>query len=263
MKKNIFMWIVIFIAIVIVFLFPNIYNFVSNFTIPKSGNGGDIPVKEEVQKVTEEVLSSIHFPLMRNSKYSINTYYSLDVFKSNDMNNVDKLYSAFTNLENVSIENNTFKSAYMDLLIDNVLGKDVDYNLEAFYVPLDSASIYKGYWMYNPNTGLFWYKGGTNNENTSIEYYDLTSLKSAEYDKKDIIAYYYILFAKVVNNNYVIYSDPGMTNVVTEGTLTDTDLNTVFNSIDNSKKKVYKFVFKNTICSYSEYCLYEGSWVED
>ncbi len=53
-----------------------------------------------------------------------------------------------------------------------------------------------------------------------------------------------------------------MTNKIDEGIL-DSDLNTIFNKIDNSKKKTYKYTFKDTICSYSEYCLYEGTWVSE
>ncbi len=260
-NKNIFMWVVLFIAIVIVFLFPNIYSFVSNYTIPKTGKVENTK-KEEVKKVTDEIIEEIHFPVMRNSKYNMYTYYSLDTFKSSDMNNQDKLLSGFLKLEKVNINNNTFKSTYMDLLIDNVLGKNVEYNLERFYVPIDSNVDYKGYWNYDPNSGLFIYQGGTNYENTNIEYYNLEQRIKAEYEKRDIVIYYYVGFAKVEGNNYIIYSDPEMTNKIDEGIL-DSDLNTIFNKIDNSKKKTYKYTFKDTICSYSEYCLYEGTWVSE
>ena len=151
----------------------------------------------------------------------------------------------------------------MELRIKNILGKNVNYKFERFYVPQDADTKYKGYWNYDAGRGLFVYQGGSNNENKGIEYYDLTSLKSAEYDNKDIVVYYYILFAKLQGKNYTIYSDPSMTNVVKEGTLENESLDDVFASIDNGKKKVYRFVFRNTICSYSEYCLYEGAWVDD
>ena len=39
-------------------------------------------------------------------------------------------------------------------------------------------------------------------------------------------------------------------------------LNT-FKSLDKKQKKIYKYTFKNTLCSYDEYCLYEGKWVNE
>ena len=261
-QKNILMWSLFAVAIIVVFFFPKIYDLVTNLTLPKVEKNKPEPV-EEVKKVTDEIISDIHFPLMRNSKYSKDTYYSLDTFTSNDMNNNDKLLSAFLRLETVDIVNNAFKSTYLELLIDNVLGKSVEYNLERFYVPVDSKSTYKGYWNYNPYNGLYVYQGGTDGSSTKTEYYNLEQKIKAEYEKRDIVIYYYVGFATLEGDNYVIYSDPGMTNKISEGTLKDEDLNTVFSKINNNKKKIYKYVFKDTICSYSEYCLYEGKWVNE
>jgi len=261
-QKNTLMWVLLGVAIVVVFLFPKIYSLVTKLTLPKVEKSKP-ETKEEVKKVTDEVISDIHFPLMRNSKYSKDTYYSLDVFTSSNMSDADKLLSAFLKLEKINIVNNTFKSTYMDLLIDNVLGKNIEYNLGGFYVPIDSNVDYKGYWNYNPNNGLFIYQGGNNGANTSIEYYNLEQKIKAEYDKRDIIIYYYVSFATLQDKNYKIYSDPAMTDLIAEGTLENNTLDDVFVNIDNKKKKIYKYVFKDTICSYSEYCLYEGKWVND
>lgn len=261
-NNNVLLLVLCVIIIVFIFLLPYLYDFITDLRMPKVKE--EEPVIEEVKKVVdEEVLADIHFPIMRSSKYNATSYYNLDVFKISDMNNSDILYNAFMDIEQVNINNNTVKSKYMELRIKNILGKSINYKFERFYVPQDANTKYKGYWNYDAKRGLFVYQGGNKNENKSIEYYDLTSLKKAEYNKKDIIVYYYILFAKVQGKNYTIYSDPSMTNVVLSGILDDKSLNDVFASIDNGKKKVYKFTFKNTLCSYSEYCLYEGAWVDD
>lgn len=264
MKKenNIFLWVVFGIVVVAVFLLPNAYSLISNLNKPKIEKG-TTEKKEEVKVVTDEIIQDIHFPMMRNSKYSNATYYSLDTFKISDMSNADILYSAFKEVEDISINNKTLKSAYIDLRIKNTLGKNVIYKLERFYVPQDSNSKYKGYWNYNASNKTFVHQGGNKNENKSVEYYDLMQKIKAEYDKRDIVIYYYVGFAKVTGNKYTIYSDPKMTNVLKEGTKDNVDLNKVFESIDNKSKKVYKYTFKDTICSYSEYCLYEGKWINE
>ena len=261
-KSNIFLIVLCVIVILFVFLLPYLYDFITDLRMPKTGKSEEEIVEKE-KVVDLEVLNDIHFPKMRNSKYNANSYYSLDTFKVSDMTNADILLNAFLDIEQVNINNNTFKSKYMELRIKNILGKNVNYNFERFYVPQDANTNYKGYWNYDAGRGLFVYQGGNINENKGIEYYDLTSLKSAEYDNKDIIVEYYILFAKVQGNNYTIYSNPSMTNMVTEGTLDSVSLDEVFDSLDNGTKKVYRFIFKKTLCSYSEYCLYEGAWVDD
>ena len=129
--RNILMWILFAVVAVIVFLLPNIYSLINRFRLSEHTNSKE-EEKVEVKKVTDEVISEIHFPMMRNSKYSSATYYSLDTFTSSDMSNADKLYAAFTNLENVNISNNSFKSKYLELIIDNILGKNVEYKLETF-----------------------------------------------------------------------------------------------------------------------------------
>ena len=257
--SNILVWVLCLIVIVFVFALPYLQNFIDSLSTEKVEKE-NIEQKEEKKVVDSETLADIHFPIMRNSKYSVNTYYSLDYFK---ISKNDILDNAFMDIEQININNNAFSSKYMELRIKNILGKNVNYNYERFYVPIDANTNYKGYWNYDANSGLFLYQGGNNNENINIEYYDLTSLKSAEYVDKDIVVYYYVLFAKLENNYYTVYSDASMTNVVTEGSIIGTTLDEVFNNIDNSKKKVYRYVFKNTLCSYSEYCLYEGAWVDD
>ena len=258
-NKNTLMWVLFGCAIVVVFLLPNIYSFINKITTPKVPTNTSKPNEEVVKTVPDEVLAEIHVPAMRTSKYSSTTYYSLDTFTNSDLSNSDKLYNAFMYLEKVNINNNSFAATYMDLIIDNVLGRNIEYNLDRFYVPIDSKSDYKGYWNYY--NGVFTYQGGNAQENTNIEYYNLEQKIKAEYEKRDIIVYYYVGFAKVEGNKYTIYSDPDMTKQIASGEASVSELNDIFNKINNIQKRIYKYTFKNTICSYSEYCLYEGKWV--
>ena len=40
-------------------------------------------------------------------------------------------------------------------------------------------------------------------------------------------------------------------------------LNDTYKNINNKNKQIYKYKFKNNLCSYNEYCLYEGKWVDE
>ena len=212
---------------------------------------------------------------MRNSIYDENTYYSLDTFNISNMSNTDILYNAFMDIYegNITSSNsyskcsNTpmeFEQNYLELRIKNILGKNVKYNLDSFYVPVDSSSSYKGDWRYDSSNSRYIYDGLCNSNIPDTSYYDLTSFIKAEYDGNDIIVYDYIGFAKIIGNNYKIYSDAKMTNEIANGTLNSTDeLNNIFQNLDNSKKRIYKYTFKNTLCSYNDYCLYKGEYINE
>ena len=274
-KSNIVFIVIIFAVVLVLVLFlPKIYEFIETEKVPEEEK---TEVKEEVKEKTvdEETLKSIHFPIMRNSIYDSNTYYSLDKFTISNMSNNDILYNAFMGMEEIIITASNvtgsctnlakeFSSEYLDLTIQNVVGKNVKYNLETFYVPQDSTSSYKGAWVYDSSYGRFIYGGLCSYKATGTSYYNLEELISAKYDDNDIIVNYYVGFAKVVGNNYVIYSDPQMTKEIHNGTFTSLeDLNNIFKSINKKDKKAYKYTFKNTLCSYNEYCLYEGKWVNE
>jgi hypothetical protein len=152
----------------------------------------------------------------------------------------------------------------MELRIKNILGKNTKYSLGTFYVPEDSSSNYKGTWVYDAANSRFVYNGLCTTKATTTKYYNLEELINAKYDGSDIIVNYYVGFAKVVDNNYVIYSDPNMTKEIHKGTFTSIEnLNNIFKSINGKNKKIYKYIFKNNLCSYNEYCLYEGKWVNE
>ena len=95
-------------------------------------------------------------------------------------------------------------------------------------------------------------------------YITLDKLKNAEYgENDDIIVYKYLGFAKVENNTYTIYKDSKMTKEIENGTFTTAeDLNETFKNITDKKLDVYKYTFKDTLCSYNDYCLSQGEWVK-
>ena len=276
MKKdnNLFIWILLIIIVVLVLLFPKIYGYIESFDLPDI-NGIEENNKEENKVVDNETLESIHRPLMRNSIYNEYTYYSLDKFTINDMSNSDILLNAYldiyegnmTSFEytgNCTNLSKQFSVDYIELRIKNILGKNIKYNLENFYVPEDLENNYKGNWRYDIYNSRFIYDGMCTSNVSNITYHNLEQLIKAEYNKKDIVVYYYVGFAKVEGNNYTIYKDSNMTEAVASGTLSNTnELNSIFENIDNKDKKIYKYTFKNNLCSYNEYCLYEGMWVNE
>ena len=274
-KNNSLFIIILFAVILVLVLFlPKIYEFIETERLPEVENKEE---QEETKETTvdEETLESIHFPIMRNSVYDINTYYSLDTFSISNMSNNDILYNAFMDIYegNMTSSNITgsctsiskqFNVDYLELRIKNILGKNVKYNLESFYVPEDSNSNYKGTWVYDSSYSRFVYNGLCSSKATNTKYYNLEELISAKYEDSDIVVNYYVGFAKIVGNNYVIYSDANMTKEIHSGTFTSLeDLNNIFKSINKNNKKAYKYTFKNTLCSYNEYCLYEGKWVNE
>lgn len=274
MKKNKFIIVLFVISVVLVLLFPQIHDFIEDFKLPKINNN---KVKEEVKKkvVDEEILSNLHYPLMRNGVYSATTYYSLDKFTYSDMSNNDILYNAFldiyegnmtpyegvTNCTNISKQ---FQDDYIKLRIKNIIGKSVNYNLADFIVEEGNDSPYIGTWQYDAVNSRFIYTGLCNTGDTSVKYYDLTEFIKASYDNDDIVVYNYVGFAKVIDNMYYIYSDASMQNEISTGNFINVeDLNSKFKNINKKSKKVYKYTFKDTLCSYNEYCLYEGKWVNE
>lgn len=274
-KNNSLFIIILFAVILVLVLFlPKIYEFIETERLPEVEKTEE---KEEIKetKVDEETLESIHFPIMRNSIYDSNTYYSLETFTISNMSNNDILYNAFMDIYegNMTSSNITgsctsiskqFNVDYLELRIKNILGKNVKYNLESFYVPEDSNSNYKGTWVYDSSYSRFVYNGLCTSKAANTKYYNLEELISAKYEDSDIVVNYYVGFAKVVGNNYVIYSDANMTKEIYSGTFTSLeDLNNIFKSINKNNKKIYKYTFKNTLCSYNEYCLYEGKWVNE
>lgn len=273
-NNNIFLIVLFIIVIVLVMFLPKIYNFIQSLSMPKI-EVTNTNNKEEKKEVDQETLDSIHYPIMRNSIYDSNTYYSLDKFTIANMSNNDILYNAFLDiyegnmtsyngLGSCSNISKQFNKDYIELRIKNILGKSVNYTLENFYVPEDADTKYTGEWNYDVYNSRFTYNGLCTSKASNIKYYNLEQLIKADYQDRDIVVYYYVGFAKVEGNNYVIYKDANMTTELKNGTINDVnELNTLFENINNKDKKTYKYTFKDTLCSYNEYCLYEGEWVNE
>lgn len=272
-NKNVFVWVLLGVVLVIVLFMPKIYQLIENKKLPEVEEKVEEKI-EQKKEVDKDVLDSLYFPIMRNSKYESNTYYSLDTFKVSNMSNQDILYNAFMHIEEIVMDSNgvkgtcttlskQFDSKYLNFRIKNVLGKNVKYTLSNFYVPEDSNSNYKGNWTYDSVNSRYVYNGICSTKATNITYYNLEQFIKAEYNKNDIIVYYYVGFAKIEGESYTIYSDAKMTNVLSSGKGTIDQVNELFEQMDNKDKKIYKYTFKNSLCSYNDYCLYEGKWINE
>ena len=270
-KSNVFIIVLFLILAVLVVLFPKIYSLVEKKNLPKVEGENNLEQAEE-KVIDQELLDSLHYPIMRSSKYSKTTYYSLDTFKIYNMTNNDILYNAFLDIYEGNMTYNgsygctdnskQFNETYIDLRIKNILGKNTYYVLNSFYVYEDADSNYVGNWIYDSYNKKFIYSGLCNSLKTPDTYYDLEQFINAEYKGNDVIVDYYVGFAKVENNEYIIYKDPNMTEVIDSGNINGIEeLNTIFENLNNKDKKKYEYVFKNTLCTYNEYCLYEGKWI--
>lgn len=262
------------IVAVLVLFFPKIYDLVNSVSMP-AVEELKTEQKEQTKEIDESILETIHYPMMRTSIYDSNTYYTLDKFSINNLSNNDILLNGFLDMYEGNMTafegvgacttiSKQFNKHYLELRIKNIIGNKANYTLADFYVPEDSNSKYVGTWSYDSYSGRFLYTGLCVSRATNIRYYNLEELIKVEYDKKDIVAHYYVGFAKVEGNNYTIYSDAKMTNQIATGTFIDVNnLNDIFKGINKKDKKIYKYTFKNTLCSYNEYCLYEGEWVNE
>ena len=266
--------ILLVVATIFVFLFPKINEFVTKISMPKVEKL-ETQKQEEKKEITEEILETIHYPLMRNSIYNSNTYYSYDKLTYKDISNEDLLLTAFldiyegnmTGYEGIGSCTNVskqFNKQYLELRFKNIIGNNVNYTLTDFYVPEDSKSNYTGTWVYDMYNNRFLYQGLCNSNASGVRYYNLEELIKYEYNNKDIVIYYYVGFAKVEGNNYVIYKDSSLTEKIDEGNFIDTEqLNAAFKNVNKKDKRIYKYTFKNTLCSYNEYCFYEGKWTNE
>lgn len=271
-KNNLWLYIGLLVLIVIVLLFPTIHSGIERLSMPKV-EGPEIEEEQKPTKVDEKLLESLHYPIMRSSEYAKETYYTRETFKVSDMSNNDKLLTAFLDIEEVSfnVSSNSscsgtpkqFNAEFIGFRIKNILSKDLNYELSDFYVPNYVNNNYVGTWSYDSSKDVYYYKGICNPTGSNISYYTLDALKEAKYgEDEDIIVYKYLGFAKIENNQYIIYSDASMTKEIKTGTFTDmNNLNAEFNSIDKKELNVYMYTFKDTLCSYNDYCLYEGKWV--
>ena len=277
MKKNTIVILLVFILIgVLIFFLPDIYNKVQELTAPKVEKieiKKDNDKKKEVITIDSDIVKELTYPIMRNDKYNMNTYYALDVFTTDNLSNNDILVNAFLDIYDgylvdhgsVGCASNSkeFDASYIVSRIKNIIGKDVKYNLEDFTVP-NVSNKYVGDWKYDGNSNTFVYYGNCSNSKGNTIYYDLSKLYKldASKDNNVLTLYHYVGFAKVVGNNYTIYNDYNMTNEVSSGTINDlSELDNVFDNLDMNNFNTYKYSFKKGLCSYDNYCFYKGEWV--
>ena len=271
---NLVVIISLIVVVILVLFFPSIYNYIETAKLPKIEKD-DIEETNDKKMVDDEVLSNLHYPIMRSDMYDFNTYYSLSEFKISDMSNNDILLNAFLDIYEgnmtpyngwvaCSNDSKQFDVNYLELRIKNILGKNITYALEDFYVPEGLNTKYAGNWTYDFNNSRYIYNGLCNSNIGKTRYNDLLQFIKAEYNGSDVIVYYYVGFSKLEGNNYTIYSDAKMTNLISSGTLvTGDELSYIFNELDNTVKNIYKYTFKNSLCSYNEYCLYKGEWIDE
>ena len=275
-KNGILIIILLAIVAILVLFFPKIYNLVMQVSMPKIDEKIDKET-EKKKEINEEILETIHYPKMRNGLYNPNTYYSKNVFTINDLSNNDILYNAFldiyegnmTSYEGVgscTSVSKQFNVDYIKLRIKNILSKNINYSLTDFNVPEGLDTKYPGTWVYDALSSRYLYKGLCTSSATTTKYYNLEQLIKLEYadNQSDILAYYYVGFAKVEGSSYIIYKDVNMKEELTKGTFSSVEnLNQAYKSLNNKNKKIYRYTFKNSLCSYNEYCLYEGRWVNE
>lgn len=280
MKKNsLIILIVLFILIgIVIFYLPEIYNKVQSIESKKENYNIDVDIKEDKKEkklvLDDAFINDLSFPIMRNNKNNLESYYQFDNIDINSFSNNDILYNAFLDIYDGYLVDHAsagcadnskeFDVSYLTSRIRNIIGRDVKYTLEDFTVPnINGDTKYIGLWKYNENNNKYVYYGNCNSENNSVVYYDVKKLQSSSVSENNVYVYldYVIYFVKAEGNQYVVYSDANMTNELLKGNINDYDNSSV--NIDLSKLKKYRFTFKKGICTYDNYCFYKGEWIND
>lgn len=285
-KKNLIILFIAFILIGLLIVFmPQIYNKMQEYDTPKVEKPKNVSKaeNEELEEITmdSDVVLNLTYPIMRNDKYSLDSYYQLSKFSVNDLSNNDILSIAFldmyegylVNHESVGCANNSkeFASSYLSSRIKNVIGRDIDYTNEDFTVPnIDNDTEYTGMWKYSATTDSYIYYGDCNEKNSNTIYYDLNTLEKLEAVNENNVLYLYhkVGFAKIINNgfdySYTIYSDTNMENEIDSGKIDNIDdINNIYKNLDKESFNTYKFTFKKGLCTYDNYCFYKGEWIND
>ncbi len=286
---NVIVYIVAVILMgLLIFYMSSIYKNVENrpkkstYQAPK-----EIEEKEELEEITidSNVVKDLVYPIMRNSKYDINSYYNRESLTMADFSNNDILYNAFIHVYTGNLANynegynsaycstpdkqKTFNAQYIELRINNLFSKTTNFQFTDFVVPsVNTDTVYVGTWKYDEVANRYIYYGDCNPiQESDIEYYDITVPVSAKGEKENETIYVdkYVGFAKVTNstNSYQLYSDYNMTNLISDGTFKDGDrLNELTTKVTENKQKFkqYEYQFSKKDCSYEDYCFVQGKW---
>jgi hypothetical protein len=280
-------------AVLIIFL-PDIYKQFnkekpSSYVDPNASNTNP-PVELEKITLSSKIIDKFTYPIMRNSRYSVNTYYSKNSITMSEFSNNDILYNAFIHVYKGNLADykgsynseycgtaetkKTFNANYIDARIANLFTKSTEYTHANFVVPnTNRLTEFVGTWKYDSKNNRYIYYGDCVGEKSvSTVYYDLKSAYEAEGTEKNTVisVSYYMGFAKINTNTkeYTIYSDLELSTALTTGTLTtnnyENELNQIFNTYleTNKNLKKYKYTFSNNDCSYKDYCFEKGEWIE-
>lgn len=283
MKKSTYIYLVIIIALMttLILFLPEIYDKIHSMENKKENNNIQVQVdtngekkQKEGIKINEQFLSSLTFPIMRNNKNSLESYYQLDTIDINNFSNNDILYNAFLDIydgylvshSNVGCTTNSkeFDASYLSSRIRNIIGRDVKYTLEDFTVPnIAFDTEYIGMWKYNAEDNKYIFYGNCHNEDNNTIYYDVKKLQKGETSENNTYVYldYAVYFVKVEGNQYSVYKDANMTNLLLTGVLNGEDITSI--NVDSNQLKKYRFTFKKGICTYDNYCFYKGEWLND
>lgn len=274
-KSNLILLFIMFAVIgVLIFFLPDIYKKFQEMDTPKVDKVYDVKEKEEKKEpvtIDSDIISSLYFPIMHNDKYSKESYYQKKSITLNEFSNNDILYNAFLDLyDGYLIDHNSvgcaknskqFDGTYLRSRIKNIIGKNINYNLEDFTVPnINKDTNYIGLWKYNSSNDSYVFYGDCNNKKDNTIYYELTNLYKVDSsnDNRILYLYYNVGFVKTVGNNYYIYEDADYNNEVGNGILEKGNID-----YDISGFKTYKYTYKLGLCSYDNYCFYKGEWVND
>ena len=279
-KDSLIIVFIMFISIgLLIFFLPEIYNKVQNFEASKE-KLPDIKLKEDEEKIEtitmdSEIVNNLVYPIMRNDKNKLESYFQLESITSSNFSNNDILYNAFLDVYDgylvdhvgVGCTNNSkeFDATYLSSRIKNIIGRDINYKFEDFTVPnINKNNDYIGLWKYNSTNNTYVYYGDCNKIDNTTIYYDYQKLYDLKVssDNNVLYLYYYVGFIKIDNNQYIVYSDPNMKNEIATGTLDSIDdINNI--AIDDDKLKTYRYTFKLGLCTYDNYCFSKGEWIND
>lgn len=280
-KNNLVIVFIMFLCIgLLIFFLPDIYNKVQSYEANKIIPPDIKQEKEDEKKLDNitmdsDVVKNLVYPIMRNDKYKIDSYYQLDSIDLSNFSNNDILYNAFLDIYEGYLINHAsvgctnlskqFDATYLSSRIKNIIGRDTKYSLEDFNVPNINKNIdYVGLWKYDNLSNTYVYYGNCDKVDNNIIYYDYTKLYDLKVsnDNKILYLYYYVAFIKIENNHYIVYTDPNMNSEISSGDLNSIDdINNL--DIDNDNLRIYRYTFKQGLCTYDNYCFYKGEWIND
>ena len=146
-KDSLIIVFIMFISIgLLIFFLPEIYNKVQNFEASKE-KLPDIKLKEDEEKIEtitmdSEIVNNLVYPIMRNDKNKLESYFQLESITSSNFSNNDILYNAFLDVYDgylvdhvgVGCTNNSkeFDATYLSSRIKNIIGRDINYKFEDF-----------------------------------------------------------------------------------------------------------------------------------